>query len=134
VIPNTQLAGAALYQMENWSMPRVKRYRASYKNKLGSEVVAFTYTVYFQYNGSFSGAGKYLTSMKVEASEIYCSWGFSFDATSELVNIANVGSKDQPIASGIVQVAYTVKSILSEVRSAQSFYMDGEGNIQLLNN
>ncbi len=134
IIPRTDDKGAVLYQMSNWSVPRVKRYRVSFKNSYGSEVVGFTYTVYFQYNGSFAGVGKYVTSLKVEASEIYTSWGFNFDAVSELINIANVGSKDEPVASGILQVAYTVKGFLNEVRRSESFYVDGNGNIQLLNN
>jgi hypothetical protein len=134
IIPRTDLAQAVLYEMENWSVPAVKRYRVSYKNKMGSEVVAFTYTVYFQYNGSWNKVGKYVTSLKVEASEIYTTWGFNLDATSEMVNISNVGTKEAPIGSGIIQVSYKVKGYLNEIRSAQSFFVDGEGNIQLLNN
>lgn len=134
IIPKTDLAQAVLYEMENWSAPAVKRYRVAYKNKLGSDVVAFTYTVYFQYNGSWNNVGKYVTSLKVEASEIYTSWGFNLDASSEMVNISNVGTKEAPIGSGIIQVSYKVKGYLNEIRSAQSFFVDGEGNIQLLNN
>jgi hypothetical protein len=134
IIPRTDLAQAVLYEMENWSAPAVKRYRVAYKNKLGSDVVAFTYTVYFQFNGSWNNVGKYVTSLKVEASEIYTSWGFNLDATSEMINISNVGTKEAPIGSGIIQVSYKVKGYLNEVRSAQSFFVDGEGNIQLLNN
>jgi hypothetical protein len=75
-----------------------------------------------------------VTSLKVEASEIYTSWGFNLDATSEMINISNVGTKEAPIGSGIIQVSYKVKGYLNEIRSAQSFFVDGEGNIQLLNN
>jgi hypothetical protein len=51
-----------------------------------------------------------------------------------MINISNVGTKEAPIGSGIIQVSYKVKGYLNEVRSAQSFFVDGEGNIQLLNN
>lgn len=134
ILPHLDNPAAVMTQMANWSIPKTRSYRVSYKNGFGSEVVGFTYTIFFQYNGDLNGVGKYVTSLKVQASEIYTAWGFNFDAVSELVGIANVGSQAAPVASGIIQVAYTVRGKINEVRNAQSFYVDGAGNIQLLNN
>lgn len=134
ILPNLEGQNPALNQMSNWSVPKVRSYRVSFKNGWGSEVVGFTYTLFWQYNGDYKGTGKYVTNLKVQASEIYTSWGFNFDATSELIGISNVGSSEEPVASGIIQVAYTVKGLMNEVRSAQSFYVDGVGNFQVLNN
>lgn len=134
ILPHVEGENPTLNSMNNWSVPKVKSYRVSFKNGWGSEVVGFTYTLFWQYNGDFKGTGKYVTNLKVQASEIYMSWGFNFDATSELIGIANVGSQAEPVASGILQVAYTVKGLMNEVRSAQSFYVDGAGNFQVLNN
>ncbi len=120
----------ALHQMANWSPPKTKSFRVSYKNNFGSEVVGFTYTVFFQHNGSYKGRGQYITSLKVQVSEITASWGFNFDAVSELISVANVGSDEQPVASAILQISYKVKGLLNESRSAQSFYVDGRGAIQ----
>lgn len=122
------------YEMSNWSVPKAESYRVSYKNKFNSEVVGFTYTVYFQYNGSYNGVGKYITNLKVQASNTSASWGFKFNAKSELIGIANVGTMKNPIASAIIQVSYTSKSIINEVRSSQSFYVDGNGKMKLLKN
>jgi len=134
ILPHLDGEAPVLNQMENWSIPKVKSFRVSFKNGFGSEVVGFTYTIFFQYNGDLNGVGKYVTSLKVQASEIYTAWGFNFDAVSELLSIANVGTKGAPVASGIIEVAYVVKGMLNESRSAQSFYVDGNGNIQILNN
>ncbi len=123
----------ALHLMANWSVPKVISYRVSYKNFFGSEVVGFTYSMYFQYNGSYQENGKYITSLKVQASEISASWGFNFDASSELISVANVGSSDNPVASAIMQVSYKTRGLLNEQRSAQSFYVDGNGNVKPLN-
>ncbi len=127
-------AKAEFYEMAGWSIPKAKSYRVSYKNLFKSEVIGFTYTVYFQYNGSYKGNGKYLTSLKVQASEVYAAWGFDFDAASELISVANVGTEADPVASAIIQVSYKVKGKLNESRNAQSFYVDGNGVMQLLNN
>nr|BDT29392.1 hypothetical protein BHI3_28580 [Bacteriovorax sp. HI3] len=135
VLPHIEGSAAKteLYQMANWSAPKAVSYRVSYKNLYGSEVIGFTYTVFFQYNGSYKGNGKYITSLKVQASQVYAAWGFNFDATSELVNVANVGSEENPVASAIIQISYKAKGLLNEMRNSESFYVDGTGTMQLLN-
>ena len=129
VLPEMLGPNPTLNQMANWSAPKFKSFRISFKNAYNSEVVGFTYTIYFQYNGNFKGSGKYITNLRVQASEIYTSWGFNFDASSELVGIANVGTYEEPIASATMQISYTVKGLLNESRGAQSFYVDGAGTI-----
>jgi hypothetical protein len=121
-----------LYEMANWSVPKAQSFRVSFKNLFKSEVVGFTYTVLFQYNGSYQGVGKYVTTLKVLASNIYVAWGFDFDANSELIGIANVGTSEEPVASGIIGVNYSVKGILNESRSAESVYVDGLGRMQVV--
>ena len=135
VLPHIEGSAAKteLYQMANWSAPKAVSYRVSYKNLYGSEVIGFTYTVFFQYNGSYKGNGKYITSLKVQASQVYAAWGFNFDANSELVNVANVGSEENPVASAIIQISYKAKGLLNEMRNSESFYVDGAGTMQLLN-
>jgi hypothetical protein len=123
---------AELYDMANWSAPKVVSYRVSYKNLFGNEVIGFTYTIYFQYGGNYQGVGKYITGLAVQASEVYAAWGFNFDASSELVNVANIGSALNPVASAIVRVSYKGRG-LNELRNQQSFYVDGNGTMKLLN-
>lgn len=132
VLPHLEGENPTLNQMANWSVPKVRSYRVSFKNGFNSEVVGFTYTIYFQFNGNLKGTGKYITNLKVQASEIYTAWGFNFDATSELVGIANVGSAEAPVASATMQISYAVRGLVNESRSAQGFYVDGAGNIQVI--
>ncbi len=129
VLPRLDGDNIAFYDMEGWSAPKVKSYRVSYKNGFGSEVIAFTYTVYFQYEGTYQGKGKYLTSLNVEASEVYVSWGFKFDATSSLVGIANQGSGADPVASATISVAYKATSWFSDVSTGESFFVNGRGDL-----
>lgn len=121
-----------LYDMENWSQPKAVSYRVSFKNWYKKEVIGFTYTLYFQYNGSYQGNGKYITSLLVQASEVTAAWGFKFDASTELVNIANVGTAANPVASAIIRVSYKGRA-LNESGYSQSFYVDGNGNLKALN-
>ena len=117
VIPHLEGENGVLSLMANWSVPHVKSFRVSYKNGFNMEVVGFTYTVLYQSNGDLNGVGKYITGLKIQASEITAAWGFNFDAASELVSIANIGSQKAPVASAVLQISYSVR-----------------GNFQVLNN
>lgn len=134
ILPRIEGTRSELHSMANWSAPKVVSYRVSYKNYFGSEVIGFTYTVFFQYNGSLQGKGKYITSLKAQASNISAAWGFDFDVTSELISVANVGTDADPVASAILQVAYKARGLLNEQQSVHSFYVDGNGTMQSLNN
>ncbi len=123
---------AELNQMAGWSIPKAISYRIAYKNYFGSEVVAFTYTIYYQYGGSYKGVGKYITNLKVQASSIRASWGFNFDAKSELTGVSNVGTEDAPVASAIIEISYSAKG-LNEGRTSHSIYVDGNGVMKSLN-
>jgi hypothetical protein len=123
---------AAYYEMANWSDPKIASYHVSYKNGIGKEVVGFDYTVYFQHSGDLNGKGKYITNLKVQATQVYAAWGFNFDAKSELVGIANTGSKDQPVASATIEISYKVRGLINEMRNAQTVYVKGTGDIRSL--
>lgn len=130
VLPRVEGASSneiAFYEMENWSAPRQQSYKVAYKNGWGSEVISFVYTVAFQYNGSYQGKGRYITGLDVRASQISVSWGFEFNADSVLVNIANLGSKDSPVASATVRINYSAKSILRTIQTSESFHVNGNG-------
>lgn len=132
VIPQTTGENPTLNQMSNWSAPIFKCYRISFKNSRNTELVGFNYTLYFQANGSYKGQGKYIANLKVDASQIYAAWLFNFDASSELVGVANIGTDTAPIASAIMKISYTVKGPLNEIQNFERFYVDGLGNIKVI--
>ena len=120
------------YDMYSWSMPRAKTYKVNFKNGFGSSVISFDYTVNFQWGGQYEDKGAYITGLNVQASNVSVSWGFEFNASSELVSIVNHGSKDSPIAGAGVRVSYKAKSILREIQTSESFHVTGDGKIQKL--
>lgn len=129
VLPNIDGTSAPFGEMEGWSAPAYQKYKVEYKNLFGATVIGFTYTVAFQYNGSFEGKGQYLTGVTVFASDISVSWGFSFDAASSLVNIANRGTRASQIASANMKIDYVAKSPLKEIRSSEVFHVVGNGQV-----
>jgi hypothetical protein len=124
--------GTTAMEMEGWQAPKGLRWRVSYKNFYGVEVIGFTYAVLFQYAGSKDGRGRYLTGVFVEASDVTVSWGFDFNATSEAITIANVGTKANPVASLMLRINYQAKSVFRDITNQKTVYLTGTGQISEL--
>lgn len=133
VLPRSNMAPQEiLNELSNWSTPATAQFKITYKNKLGMEIVSFVYNIYFQYNGSLNGTGKYLTNITTQANHISAAWGFDVNAKSELVGIANVGTAKNPVASAIIKVSTKASSVLSSVENSWGYYIDGKGNFKEL--
>lgn len=129
VIPNTEEVSPTLNQLSDWSLPRNKSYKVSFKNLYGVEVVSFVYTISFQYGGNLNGKGKYLTGVRVFPSNVRVLWGFDVDSSSELVQISNVGTNKNVIAAATIDISYTVKNILNIISKTDSFHITGNGKL-----
>jgi len=119
-----------LGMMENWQFPKSKSYKVVYNNIYGMEVISFTYTVHFQYGGSFEGKGKYLTGVFVSARDLTVAWGFDFSASTEVVTVTNMGSMENPVAGLSLKLSWTVKTPIMENQSSRVFHVAGDGRIQ----
>ena len=127
VLPGVDKTGQAFYEMENWSVPKVKKFEVKYENLLGMTVISFTYGVHYQSGGTYQGKGNYLTGVNIEASNVYVAWGFSLDATSSLVGISNMGSSSNPDAAATMKINYSAKSVLQTFSASESFHVTGTG-------
>jgi hypothetical protein len=127
VIPQSEEPQTTFYNMENWSAPIIKKYRVTFKNLLGMEVINFAYIIHFQAEGSFKGKGAYLTGLSVSPSDVSVAWGYKFDALSELVTISNRGTAENPTAGVTMEVSYKAETVLKEISSAEIFHITGKG-------
>ncbi|MCO4792584.1 MAG: hypothetical protein KC493_02640 [Bacteriovoracaceae bacterium] len=129
VLPKTDDPDAAFYQMEGWSAPKAVTYRVQYDNLFGMTVIAFDYTVIFQYAGKYEGKGAYITGLNVKASNVSVAWGFRFDANSSLVTIANRGASSNPVAGATIQIDYKAGSVLRTIGTSEAFHVTGKGSV-----
>lgn len=130
VFPNTEKKGDIFSEMAHWSAPHSKKYRVEYTNRLGKKVVSFIYNLQFQCCGQHKEKGRYLTGLKISASEVKVSWGFRLNASSELVAISNRGSQENPVAGATLELKYRVSNILRQNFSGESFHVTGEGVVE----
>lgn len=116
--------------LDGWRYPKSVKYKITYKNGFGMNVVVFTYSVNFSYGGSYEGKGKYITNAQIVPEDLTVQWGFEFNATSKLVGIVNNGTKANPVAGATVSISYSVDSVISSSKSDVSYHFVGDGQIR----
>jgi hypothetical protein len=129
VLPRVDAKDAVVHDMGGWSLPVTKHYKISYKNGFGSEVITFVYSVSYQYGGTYGGKGQYLTGITASARNISIGWGFDLDASSQLIQISNVGSETSVVAAAKIEMAYTVKNWTRTDANYVSFFVVGDGRL-----
>jgi hypothetical protein len=134
VLPRLDKTEKEVHDMANWSLPTTKHYKIVYKNGWGSDVVTFVYSVTYQYNGTFEGKGKYLTGIRASARQIDVAWGFDVDASSQLLQISNVGTSENVIAAATLEISYTVKNWTRTNTNIVSYFVTGDGRMYKLDN
>ncbi len=132
VLPRLDTKDPVVHDMGNWTIPVTKHYKISYSNGFGSEVVSFVYSITYQYGGTYGGKGKYLTGIRASARNIIISWGFDLDASSQLIQISNVGSVENVVAGATIEISYTVKNWTRTITTNESFFVAGDGRLYKL--
>jgi len=129
VLPRTNAKDPVVHDMGGWSVPYSKHYKVAYTNGLGMEVVSFVYSISYQFNGSWNGSGKYLTGIRASARKIEIVWGFDLNASSQLLQISNIGTVQNVIAGATVEMSYTVSNWMQTITTNKSFFMAGNGKL-----
>lgn len=132
VIPRIDAQDPVVHEMGDWSIPVTKHYKIDYSNGVGGAAASFVYSITFQYGGTYGGKGKYLTGVRVAARDIKVNWGFDLDASSQLIQISNVGTTQNVIAGATIEITYTVKNVMRNLTSSVSFHVTGDGRIYKL--
>lgn len=134
VLPRTDLKDQVLHEMGGWSIPVSKHYQITFENALGMDVVTFIYSISYQHSGNIDGKGKYLTGVRASARDISVYYGFDLDASSQLLQISNVGTKDNIIAGATLEMSYTVKNWTRNITTHASYFVSGDGKFHELDN
>jgi hypothetical protein len=121
-------------QLQNWQRPTSRVQSVVYKNLLGFEVVRFTYRVISLYGGDVSGIGRYIGYATVEPLEMTVAYMYTFNAGAKVDAIYNMGSSASPVAGMLMNVNWTISTVLKSSTESHSYTLDGRGNIQLPQN
>jgi len=102
----------------------------TYTNGFNMKVVTFTYMVIFSHSGSLEGAGHYITSARIVPTNISVSYGFTLNANFKLQGVQNHGTKSNPVAGAIIELNYSVSSMMKHIENNDNFLITGQGYIQ----
>jgi len=118
--------------LENWGRPQSKVIRAVYKNLFGGTVVDLSYRLIFTPHGEHQGTGQYLANVTVVPESVDVAWGYTLNASGQMYEVTNRGTKENPIASTQLQVNWFVGTIVKKSQSTQNFYIEGSGYSSIL--
>ncbi|KAL9655668.1 hypothetical protein ABK040_002328 [Willaertia magna] len=120
--------------LNSWSAPKSKGYKIVFENTLGMSVVSFHYHLIYQYGGqTANGKGRYLDGVHFAPTDIEVMWGFTFDCNVEVPSIVNAGTATDPIAQMMIELQYSIKSLLKVITNTVSFSVRGDGVVTKLN-
>lgn len=123
-ITATDLAG--------WQRPKSEKFKVTYKNGYGAEVVSFTYNVNMSPGGKFQGTGSYITNAQIVPENISVAWGYNFNAKMSLVGLTNLGTDEDPIAGATLKLNFTISTVIKEERNNMTIFVAGDGTIEQL--
>lgn len=116
-------------QLENWRAPRSKVISVIYKNAYGMEVIRFTYRILLLYGGTVNGVGKYIGYAAVEPLEMTTAYMYTFNVKAAVEAVYNMGTKQNPLAGMILNINWTVETVLKKSTMTHTYNLDGLGNI-----
>lgn len=116
--------------LSQWNAPKFVKFKVTYKNGLGAEVVTFTYNINMSYGGKFRGKGSYITHAQIVPENVTVAWGYTFNAKMSLVGLTNLGTDENPIAGATLQLSYSVSTVLKEDRNNMTIFISGDGTIK----
>lgn len=118
-----------------WKAPNVSNYRVVIKNKLGIEVIDFTYKVMFTAGGSADGIGRYITNATILPASVNVAFGFDFNVEVSVPSVFNMGTKSNPIAAMQIDLKYKAggKIPVNYVQRTYSYLLTGKNQIKDLN-
>lgn len=115
------------FDLENWKMPKSKKYRVVAKNGFGMKTITFDFMLLFTYGGSYNGKGAYITGAEVASTDVSVAWGYTLDADFKVQSIVNQGTRENPVAAAVLQIDYKMSTVLKESRSSKKFMINGLG-------
>ncbi len=120
-------------ELEDWQGPAMKAYTITAKNKLGSEVISYTYRVVFHHSGTLDGKGRFLANVTVIPEDVRVAWGFTLTSKVEAGDVVNYGKKSNPLPGLMMQVEYKIQSKFASSSGRESFVIKGDGSSMKLN-
>lgn len=119
-------------QLQGWMNPKSKYYSITYKNVYGIEVAKLVYKIIYLSGGSYNGQGHYIGYVSIEPQEFKTAYMYTFNVQAAIESVYNQGTSADPIAGMILNINWTVSTVLKTETQSHSYHIDGLGNFSAL--
>jgi hypothetical protein len=115
-------------ELDGFSSAQAATYRMHGTNLFGATVYDVTYTVVHRYGGQYKGKGQYLDAVTVYPHKLDVLWGYTVNFNVDRISTVNVGSAEAPVASILMDLNFSVSTVLktSQFRQIYEFRGDSE--------
>lgn len=113
-------------ELEGFTPLNYRSFRMYGKNGFGSTVYDVTYTLVHRYGGRYENQGAYVEHATVLPHKVSALWGYTVDAGVSNVGAVNVGTREKPVGSVVMECFFRASTILkvSEFRTVYEFRGD----------
>jgi hypothetical protein len=117
-------------QMGGWRPPVGTIYGFRANNGYGVKVIDVRYQVIRHVGGSYKGKGQYLNGVAIEPLRVDASWGYTFKMGAEATSVANVGTSEDPIASMLLKLGWSITTVVKASQGTSIYHLQGDGKFR----
>lgn len=113
-------------ELDGFSPLQYRSFRMYGKNGFKKTVYDVTFTLIHRYNGNYRGEGSYIENATVLPHKVEALWGYKVEASVDNVGAVNVGTKEKPVGSLIMEMTFKVNTVIKamDYRSVYEFRGD----------
>lgn len=112
--------------LEGFSNLNTRGFHVWGTNLYGVRVYDLEYVAVHRHGGSYQGAGRYVENATVLPQHVEVAWGYTMNYGVTNVSTVNVGTKENPIASLLLETELSVSTVLKKSQSRQVFEFRGD--------
>jgi len=129
VIPD----GAGFGDMSNWQQNTWNPWEWKWTNLYGVTVVDYTWSFDWQCGGQYTGGiGQYIQNAGAFPQNIDVAWGYTVNVDGQILQPANIGTQDQPIAQITVYQTMKISTIIKTDSQSCKVNLNGDCSSALL--
>lgn len=113
-----------------WKNPTYRMFSITLKNGYNMDAVRSVFVVSTLYGGNIEGRGNYIGSVSVLTDNVRVLMGWRLNVFVRITHLMNAGTKDDPLASLILDIKWRVSNLLFFRGGDYRFHIQGDGLIR----
>lgn len=112
--------------LDGFSDVNATAFRVWGRNLFGVKVYDVEYVAVHRHGGSYRGVGKYIENAAVIPTHIHVLFGYTLNYSVSSVNVVNIGTRENPVASLLLEAEIYVSTVLQKTVVREVFSFRGD--------